>query len=131
MGAEAIVLLIIVIALILLKVGLTVIGLVEEEPAVVPFIIITGFFVTICLMAISDVVERTGTVYSVETVQTGYVHEIVDGEIKQVPVYSYLILFTDEDGRYRTIITENINYGLLKEGDTIIYKNEDTKEVNE
>lgn len=131
MGAEAIVLLIIVIALILLGVGLTVTGLVEEDPVVVPFIIIVGFFATICLMAISDVVERTGIVYSVETVQTDYVHEIVDGEIKQVPVYSYLILFTDEDGKYRTITTKDINYGILKEGDTIIYKNGNTKEVNE
>lgn len=131
MGAEAIVLLIIVIALIFLGVGLGVIGLVEEDSDVVPYIIIIGFFATICLAAISDVVERTGTVYSVETVQTGYAHEIVDGEIKQVPVYSYLILFTDEDGRYRTINTKDINYGLLKEGDTIIYKNENTKEVGE
>lgn len=131
MGATATVLLVIAIVCIFAGILLITIGLIEEDPVVVPFIIITGFFATICLAGMSDVVERTGTVYSVETIQTGYAHGIIDGEIKQVPVYSYLILFTDEDGRYRTIITENINYGLLKEGDTIIYKNEDTKEVNE
>lgn len=75
--------------------------------------------------------EKVGTVCSVEKVQTSYTQTIINGEIEQVPVYSYLILFQTEDGEYRTFTTTNINYGVLKEGDSITYTLDGTKKIKE
>lgn len=75
--------------------------------------------------------EKVGIVCSVEKVPTSYTQTIIDGEIEQVPVYSYLILFQTEDGKYRTFTTTNINYGILKEGDSITYTLNSTKKIKE
>jgi len=131
MGAVAITLLIIAIALILLGLFVFAASVMEEDPSIFLLEILIVPLTVGCLGGVSAFKERTGVVCDVKTVQTDYTHEIIDGEIKQIPVYSYLILFMDEDGKYRTIITDDINYGLLKEGDSIVYSDKDTKEVGE
>ena len=75
--------------------------------------------------------EKVGTVCSVEKVQTSYTQMIIDGEIEQVPRYSYLILFQTEDGEYRILTTTNVNYGILKEGDSITYTLDGTEKIKE
>ena len=75
--------------------------------------------------------EKVGIVCSVEKVQTSYTQMIIDGEIEQVPRYSYLILFQTEDGEYRILTTTNVNYGILKEGDSITYTLDDTEKIKE
>lgn len=119
------------IVLILFGLFVFVASVIEKDPSILPFEIPIVFFIIICFGGVSEVKERTGIVCDVKIVQTDYTHEIIDGEIKQVPVYSYLILFMDEDGKYKTITTDDINYGILKKGDSIVYKDENTKEVGE
>ena len=75
--------------------------------------------------------EKVGIVCSVEKVQTSYTQTIIDGEIEQVPRYSYLILFQTEDGEYRILTTTNVNYGILKEGDSITYTLDGTEKIKE
>ena len=75
--------------------------------------------------------EKVGIVCSVEKVQTSYTQMIIDGEIEQVPRYSYLILFQTEDGEYRILTTTNVNYGILKEGDPITYTLDGTEKIKE
>lgn len=75
--------------------------------------------------------EKVGIVCSVEKVQTSYTQTIIDGEIEQVPIYSYLILFQTEDGEYRILTTTNVNYGILKEGDSITYTLDGTEKIKE
>lgn len=75
--------------------------------------------------------EKVGIVCSVEKVQTSYTQMIIDGEIEQVPRYSYLILFQTEDGEYRIITTTNVDYGILKEGDSITYTLDGTEKIKE
>ena len=75
--------------------------------------------------------EKVGIVCSVEKVQTSYTQMIIDGEIEQVPRYSYLILFQTEDGEYRILTTTNVNYGILKEGDSITYTLDGTEKIKE
>lgn len=75
--------------------------------------------------------EKVGIVCSVEKVQTSYTQTIIDGEIEQVPIYSYLVLFQTEDGEYRILTTTNIDYGILKEGDSITYTLDGTEKIKE
>lgn len=75
--------------------------------------------------------EKVGIVCSVEKVQTSYTQMIIDGEIEQVPRYSYLILFQTENGEYRILTTTNVNYGILKEGDSITYTLDGTEKIKE
>lgn len=75
--------------------------------------------------------EKVGIVCSVEKVQTSYTQTIIDGEIEQVPIYSYLVLFQTEDGEYRILTTTNVNYGILKEGDPITYTLDGTEKIKE
>lgn len=75
--------------------------------------------------------EKVGIVCRVEKVQTSYTQMIIDGEIEQVPRYSYLILFQTEDGEYRILTTTNVNYDILKEGDPITYTLDGTEKIKE
>lgn len=75
--------------------------------------------------------EKVGIVCSVEKVQTSYTQMIIDGEIEQVPRYSYLILFQTENGEYRILTTTNVNYDILKEGDSITYTLDGTEKIKE
>lgn len=75
--------------------------------------------------------EKVGIVCSVEKVQTSYTQMIIDGEIEQVPRYFYLILFQTENGEYRILTTTNVNYGILKEGDSITYTLDGTEKIKE
>lgn len=75
--------------------------------------------------------EKVGIICSIEKVPTSYTQTIIDGEIELVPIYSYLILFQTEDGKYRTFTTTNVNYGILKEGDPITYTIDSTEKIKE
>lgn len=96
-----------------------------------PYVFILLVFGIIFIASSNLLKEKTGIVCSVEKVQTSYTQTVIDGEIEQIPVYSYLILFQAEDGEYRTFTTTDVNYGILKEGDTITYTLNDTKKIKE
>lgn len=83
------------------------------------------------LSTISDEKERIGIVCDIKTTQTSYVQTVVEGEIEQVPVYSYLILIQTKDNEYRTLITKNPNYSVLKIGDKITYTYDNTEKIKE
>lgn len=130
MGVAAIIFLFLAIVNILLGLFILVASVMEEDPSILLLEILIIPLTIVYFKGVFAFKERTGIVCDVKTVQTDYTHEIIDGEIKQIPVYSYLILFMDEGGKYRTITTDDINYGILKEGDSIVYKNENTKEID-
>lgn len=103
----------------------------EKDFEILPYMFILLFFTIVLIGGSNFFKEKVGTVCSVEKVQTSYTQTITDGEIEQVPVYSYLILFQTEDGEYRTFTTTNINYGILKEGDSITYTLDSTNKIKE
>lgn len=108
-----------------------IICIVEKDFEIFPYALIALIFGIVLIGSSSFLKERTGTVCSVEKVQTSYTQTVIDGEIERVPVYSYLILFQTEDGEYRTFTTIDINYGILKEGDSIAYTLDDTEKIKE
>lgn len=103
----------------------------EKDFEMLPYAFISLFFIVALIGTSNLLKERVGTVCSVEKVQTSYIQTIKDGEIEQVPIYSYLILFQTEDGKYRTFTTTNVNYGVLKEGDLITYTLDRTEKIKE
>lgn len=131
MEAGVIIFSILAIVNILLGSLVLVASVMEEDPSILLLEILIVPFTIVCFKGVFAFKERTGIVCDVKIVQTDYTHEIIDGEIKQTPVYSYLILFIDENGKYRTLTTDDIDYGILKEGDSIVYKDENTKEIGE
>lgn len=102
-------------------------SIIKKDSEMLPCLFFPLFLATVCIVGSDCLKERVGIVCSVEKVQTSYTQTIIDGEIEQVPVYSYLILFQTEDGKYRTFTTTNINYSILKEGDSITYTLDSTK----
>ena len=90
--------------------------------------LVLGIFFIVASISLK---EKVGIVCSVEKVQTSYTQTIIDGEIEQVPIYSYLVLFQTEDGEYRILTTTNIDYGILKEGDSITYTLDGTEKIKE
>jgi len=103
----------------------------EKDFETLPCAFISLFF-TVTFIGVSILLkEKVGTVCSVEKVQTSYIQTIKDGEIEQVPSYSYLILFQTESGEYRTFTTTNVNYGILKERDPITYTLDGTEKIKE
>lgn len=103
----------------------------EKDFEALPYMFLS-LLLAIALIGLSTFFkEKVGTVCSVEKIQTSYTQTIIDGEIEQAPVYSYLILFQTEEGEYRTFTTTNINYGILKEGDSITYTLDSTKKIKE
>lgn len=111
------------------------IGLIEfikdKDFEILPCVFISLLLTVILIGGSVPFREKAGVVCSVEKVPTSYTQTIRDGEIEQVPVYSYLILFQTEDGEYRTFTTTNINYGILKEGDPITYTIDSTEKIKE
>lgn len=111
---------------------LVVIGSIVKKDA---SILVLNFFVSMLLIlilsTISDEKERIGIVCDIKTTQTSYVQTVVEGEIEQVPIYSYLILIQTKDNEYRTLITKNPNYGVLKIGDKITYTYDNTEKIKE
>lgn len=106
-------------------------SIIDKDFEMLPYALISLFF-AVALIGCSNLLkEKIGIVCSVEKVQTSYAQTIRDGEIEQVPVYSYLILFQTEDGEYRTFTTTNVNYGILKEGDPITYTLDNTEKIKE
>lgn len=75
--------------------------------------------------------KKVGTVCSVEKIQTSYTQTVIDGKIELIPAYSYLVLFQTENGEYRTFTTTNVNYGILKEGDSVTYTLDSTEKIKE
>lgn len=110
---------------------LIVLSLIEKELSLVPFIIGNFIVLLILCFGIRGTIKKEGTVCNIEKVQTSYEISEVDGEIKPIPIYSYMILFRTKDGEYRILITKDINYGELKEGDKIIYTTDKTEKIKE
>lgn len=108
-----------------------IICIVDKDFELFPCVLIPLIFGIVLIGSLSFLKERTGTVCSVEKVQTSYTQTVIDGEIEQVPVYSYLILFQAEDGEYRIFTTTDVNYGILKEGDSITYTLDNTEKIKE
>lgn len=108
-----------------------IICIVDKDFELFPYVLISLIFGIVLIGSSSFLKERTGTVCSVEKVQTSYTQTVIDGEIEQVPIYSYLILFQTENGEYRTFTTTDVNYGILKEGDSITYTLDNTEKIKE
>lgn len=108
-----------------------VLSIIDKDFEIFPLLFVPlALAITFIVVSIS-LKEKVGTVCSVEKVQTSYTQMIIDGEIEQVPRYSYLILFQTEDGEYRILTTTNVNYGILKEGDSITYTLDSTEKIKE
>lgn len=105
--------------------------IIEKDFEMLPCLFFPLFLAIIFIIGSVFLEEKVGIVCSVEKVQTSYTQTIKDGEIEQVPVYSYLILFQTEDGEHRTFTTTNVNYGILKEGDSITYTIDSTEKIKE
>lgn len=103
----------------------------ERDCELLPYMFISLFLAIMLFIGSNSFKEKVGTVCSVEKVQTSYTQTVIDGEIEQVPTYSYLVLFRTEDGEYRTFTTTNVNYGILKEGDSITYTLDSTRKIKE
>lgn len=106
-------------------------SIMDKTLKTLPCAFVALFFVIVVIGGLNFFKEKVGIVCSVEKVQTSYTQTIRDGEIERVPVYSYLILFQTEDGKYRTFTTTNVNYGILKEGDPITYTIDSTEKIKE
>lgn len=106
-------------------------SIMDKTLKTLPCAFIALFFVIVVIGGLNFFKEKVGIVCSVEKVQTSYTQTIINGEIERVPVYSYLILFQTEDGKYRTFTTTNVNYGILKEGDPITYTIDTTEKIKE
>lgn len=106
-------------------------SIMDKTLKTLPCAFIALFFVIVVIGGLNFFKEKVGIVCSVEKVQTSYTQTIINGEIERVPVYSYLILFQTEDGKYRTFTTTNVNYGILKEGDSITYTIDTTEKIKE
>lgn len=103
-----------------------IIAIKEKDASFVPICLLASFFGILLISGAFNIINRTGTVCEVVKVQTGYTEAIVNEEIKLVPLYSYQILFLDEDGKYRVFTTTDIHYAVFKEGDSITYTRKDT-----
>lgn len=106
-------------------------SIMEKDFEMLPYAFISLISAVVFIGGSSFLKEKVGIVCSVEKVQTSYTQTIVDREIEQVPIYSYLILFQTENGEYRTFTTTNVNYGILKEGDSITYTLDSTEKIKE
>ena len=108
-----------------------VLSIIDKDFKMFPFLFVSLALEIVFIVESISLKEKVGTVCSVEKVQTSYTQMIIDGEIEQVPRYSYLILFQTEDGEYRILTTTNVNYGILKEGDSITYTLDGTEKIKE
>lgn len=108
-----------------------VLSIIDRDFEMFPFLFVSLALEIVFIVESISLKEKVGTVCSVEKVQTSYTQMIIDGEIEQVPRYSYLILFQTEDGEYRILTTTNVNYGILKEGDPITYTLDGTEKIKE
>ena len=108
-----------------------VLSIINRDFEMFPFLFVSLALEIVFIVVSISLKEKVGTVCSVEKVQTSYTQMIIDGEIEQVPRYSYLILFQTEDGEYRILTTTNVNYGILKEGDSITYTLDSTEKIKE
>lgn len=108
-----------------------VLSIIDKDFGMFPFLFVSLALEIVFIVESISLKEKVGIVCSVEKVQTSYTQTIIDGEIEQVPRYSYLILFQTEDGEYRILTTTNVNYGILKEGDSITYTLDGTEKIKE
>ena len=108
-----------------------VLSIIDKDFEMFPLLFVPLVLEIVFIVESISLKEKVGTVCSVEKVQTSYTQMIIDGEIEQVPRYSYLILFQTEDGEYRILTTTNIDYGILKEGDSITYTLDSTEKIKE
>ena len=106
-------------------------SIMEKDFEMLPYAFISLISAVVFIGGSGFLKEKVGIVRSVEKVQTSYAQTIRDGEIEQVPIYSYLILFQTEDGEYRIFTTTDVNYGILKEGDPITYTLDSTEKIKE
>lgn len=108
-----------------------VLSIIDRDFEMLPLLFVPLALEIVFIVESISLKEKVGIVCSVEKVQTSYTQMIIDGEIEQVPRYSYLILFQTEDGEYRILTTTNVNYGILKEGDPITYTLDGTEKIKE
>lgn len=108
-----------------------VLSIIDKDSEMFPLLFVLLALEIVFIVESISLKEKVGIVCSVEKVQTSYTQTIIDGEIEQVPRYSYLILFQTEDGEYRILTTTNVNYGILKEGDSITYTLDGTEKIKE
>lgn len=108
-----------------------VLSIIDKDFEMFPLLFVPLVLAITCIVVSFSLKEKVGIVCSVEKVQTSYTQMIIDGEIEQVPIYSYLILFQTEDGEYRILTTTNVDYGILKEGDSITYTLDGTEKIKE
>lgn len=103
----------------------------DKDFEILPCVFVSLLLAIILIGGSVPFTEKVGIVCSVEKVPTSYMETIRDGKIERVPTYSYLILFQTEDGEYRTFTTTNVNFGILKEGDSITYTIDTTEKIKE
>lgn len=108
-----------------------VLSIIDKDFEIFPLLFVLLALEIVFIVESISLKEKVGIVCSVEKVQTSYTQMIIDGEIEQVPRYSYLILFQTEDGEYRILTTTNVNYSILKEGDSITYTLDGTEKIKE
>lgn len=108
-----------------------VLSIIDKDSEMFPLLFVLLALEIVFIVESISLKEKVGIVCSVEKVQTSYTQMIIDGEIEQVPRYSYLILFQTENGEYRILTTTNVNYGILKEGDSITYTLDGTEKIKE
>lgn len=108
-----------------------VLSIIDKDFEIFPLLFVPLVLAITFIVVSFSLKEKVGIVCSVEKVQTSYTQTIIDGEIEQVPIYSYLVLFQTEDGEYRILTTTNVDYGILKEGDSITYTLDGTEKIKE
>jgi hypothetical protein len=107
-----------------------VIGLKENDFSFLGMTLFTTVMVIVLFCLSWSNKEREGKVLQILVTQDSCVQSLnEEGELVFVPTYSYLIIFEADDGEYRIFTTTNVNYGILKEGDSITYTLSNTEEI--
>lgn len=73
--------------------------MIDKDSEMFPLLFVLLALENVFIVESISLKEKVGIVCRVEKVQTSYTQTIIDGEIKQVPRYSYLILFSNRRRR--------------------------------